>query len=54
MDATAFIRCPLGYVCRAPKHFQKQVKKIFTGLEGILCHMDDAFIFGQSKEEHNV
>ena len=41
-------------ICSAPKHFQKQMEKILTGLEGVLCHMDDVLIFGQSKEEHNV
>ena len=41
-------------ICSAPEHFQKQIKKILTCLEGVLCHMGDVLIFGQSKEEHNV
>ena len=44
---------PFG-ICSAPEHFQKQMEKILTGLEGVLCHMDDVLIFGQSKEEHNI
>ena len=41
-------------ICSTLEHFQKQMEKILTGLEGVLCHMDDLLIFGQSKEEHNI
>ena len=49
----SFNKMPFG-ICSAPEHFQKQMEKILTGLEGVLCHMDDVLIFGQSKEEHNI
>ena len=41
-------------ICSAPEHFQKQMEKILTGLERVLCNMDDVLIFGCSKEEHDV
>ena len=52
MDAS-FNKMPFG-ICSAPEHFQKQIEKILTCLEGALCHMENVLIFGQSKEDHNV
>ena len=30
------------------------MEKILTGLQGVLCHMDDVLIFGYTKEEYNA
>ena len=40
-----FNKMPFG-ICSVPKHFQKQIEKVLTCLEGVLCHMDDVLIFG--------
>jgi len=31
----------------AQEHFQKQMNKILAGLEGVLCQMDNALVFGK-------
>ena len=48
-----FNKLPFG-ISSAPEHFQRQMSKILSGLPGILCHMDDILIFGNSKEEHDT
>ena len=30
------------------------MSKILSGLEGIVCQMDDVLIFGRTKEEHDA
>ena len=47
-----FNKMPFG-ISSAPEHFQKRMCKILTGLEGILCQMDDVLIYGSSQEEHD-
>ena len=47
-----FNKLPFG-ISSAPEHFQKQMNRILTGLEGVICLMDDVLIFGSNKEEHN-
>ncbi|KAL7858166.1 hypothetical protein AOLI_G00182680 [Acnodon oligacanthus] len=37
----------------APEHFQKHLKQILEGLEGILCQMDDVLIWGATQQQHD-
>ena len=48
-----FNRLPFG-IASAPEHFQQQMETILSGLDGILCHMDDVLIFGTNQEEHDT
>lgn len=43
---------PFG-ISSASKHFQKRMCEILTGLEGILCRMDNVLIYASSQEEHD-
>ena len=47
-----FNKMPFG-ISSAPEHFQKRLSRIMTGLEGILCLMDDVLVFGKNNEQHN-
>ena len=47
-----FNKLPFG-ISSAPEHFQRRMNELLTGLEGVLCHMDDVLIFGKDKNEHN-
>ena len=47
-----FRRLPYG-ISSAPEYFQKRMDKELTGLQGVLCHMDDILVIGQNKEEHD-
>jgi hypothetical protein len=48
-----FNKLPFG-ISSAPEHFQCWMNEIFTDQEGVLCHMDDILIFGQTQEEHDA
>ena len=48
-----FHKLPFG-ISSAPEHFQKQMNNILRGMEGVLCHMDDILIFGNTQEEHDT
>jgi len=48
-----FNKLPFG-ICSAPERFQRQMEKTLTGVEGVLCHMDDVLVFGRTKEEHDA
>ena len=37
----------------APKHFQKRMTTILSGLDGVLCLIDDVLIFGPDEKEHD-
>lgn len=41
-----FNKMPFG-ISSAPKHFQKRMNYILTGLNGVLCLMDDVLIFAK-------
>ena len=41
-----FNTLPLG-ISSASEHFQRRMSKILAGLEGVLCQMDKALIFGK-------
>ena len=47
-----FNKMPFG-ISSAPEHFQKRMSKILSGLDGVLCQMDDILIHGRSQEEHD-
>ncbi len=58
---TTFIT-PFGrYYCKrllfgissAPEIFQREMQKIVTGTEGVVCQMDDILIYGSDLKEHN-
>ena len=40
-------------ISSAPECFQKRMDKELTGLQGVLCHMDDILVIGRKKEEHD-
>ena len=37
----------------APKHFQRRMSELLTGLQGVQCQMDDILVFGKDEAEHN-
>ena len=47
-----FNKLPFG-ISSAPEHFQKRMNKILSGLDGVMCLIDDTIVFGQTKEEHD-
>ena len=47
-----FNRLPFG-ITSAPEYFQKQMSSILTGLEGLVCMMDDILVYGRTQEEHD-
>ena len=48
-----FNKLPFG-LSSAPKHFQKRMSQILTGLEGVLCQTDDVLVFGKNQEQHDA
>ena len=46
-----FKKVPFG-ISSAPEQFQKRITEILSGLEGVLCLMDDILIFGKDETEH--
>ena len=48
-----FKRLPFG-ICSAPEHFQRRMSAILAGNDGVLCHLDDVFIFGRDHDEHDT
>ena len=47
-----FNKMPFG-ISSAPEHFQKRMSEILSGLDGVLCLMDDVLVFGKDKKEHD-
>lgn len=47
-----FQKMPFG-ISSAPEHFQKRMTEVLSGLDGVLCLMDDVLVFGKDKEEHD-
>lgn len=37
----------------APEHFQKRMTNVLSGINGVLCLMDDVLVFGKDKIEHD-
>ena len=48
-----FNKLPFG-ISSAPEHFQKRMSQILTGLEGVVCQMDDVLVFGSDKAQHDA
>ena len=48
-----FYRLPFG-ITSAPEHFQRRMSNILTGLDGVVCMMDDVLIHGRTPEEHDA
>ena len=40
-------------ISSAPEHFQKRMTEILTGLDSVLCLLDDILVFGHNEQEHN-
>ena len=47
-----FHRLPFG-ITSAPEHFQRRMFDILTGLEGVVCMVDDVLVHGRTIEEHD-
>ena len=47
-----FNKLPFG-ITSAPELFQKRMKRILEGLQGVVCQMDDILVFGSTPQEHN-
>ena len=48
-----FHRLPFG-ITSAPEHFQRRMSDILTGLDGVVCMMDDILNHGCTPEEHDA
>ena len=48
-----FNKLPFG-ISSAPEHFQKRMSQILSGLEGVVCQMDDVLVFGSDKRQHDT
>ena len=46
-----FNRLPFG-ITSAPEHFQRRMGDIVSGLEGVVCLVNDILVFGETQEEH--
>ena len=60
-DLTTFItpfgrfrchRLPFG-ISSAPEIFQREMQKVLTGTEGVLCMMDDILVYGDNQSVHD-
>ena len=47
-----FNRLPFG-ITSAPEYFQKRMSEILSGLEGVVCMVDDVLVHGRTQEEHD-
>ena len=47
-----FNRLPFG-ISSAPEIFQRAMSRILEGLDGMVCHMDDILIHGETQELHD-
>ena len=52
MGRYCFNKLPFG-ISSAPEHFQRRMSELLTGLQGVLCQMDDILIFGKDQSEHD-
>ncbi|XP_070388780.1 uncharacterized protein [Dermacentor albipictus] len=48
-----FCRLPFG-ITSAPGYFQKQMARILEGQEGVANMIDDIFVFGRTRQEHDA
>ena len=49
----AFNMLPMG-ICSASEVFQRTMSGILTGLEGVVCHMDDILVHAADQATHNL
>ena len=47
-----FNKLPFG-ISSAPEHFQRRMSELLADIPGVLCHVDDIVIFGDTQEEHD-
>jgi len=47
-----FKRLPFG-ITSAPEHFQRRMSSLLSGIDGVVCLMDDIMIHGTTQEEHD-
>ena len=52
MGRYSFNKLPFG-ISSAPEHFQRRMSELLTGLQGVLCQMDDILVFGKDQAEHD-
>ena len=52
MGRYSFNKLPFG-ISGAPEHFQRRMSELLTGLQGVLCQMDDILVFGKDQAEHD-
>ncbi len=52
MGRYCFNKLPFG-ISSAPEHFQRRMSELLTGLQGVLCQMDDILVFGKDEAEHD-
>ena len=48
-----FNKLPFG-ISSAPEHYQKRMSAILSGLDGVVCQMDDVLVFGKDQLEHDT
>ena len=48
-----FNKLPFG-ISSAPEHFQRRMLAILSGLNGVVCQMDDVLVFGRDQAEHDT
>ena len=46
-----FNKLPFG-ISSAPEIFQCHMNKVLSGLQGVLCHVDDILVYGKDSTEH--
>ena len=47
-----FNRLPFG-ITSAPEHFQRRMSETLSGLDGVVCLVDDVLVYGKSQQEHD-
>ena len=47
-----FKRLPFG-ITSAPEHFQRRMSSLLSGIDGVVCLMDDILIHSTTQEEHD-
>ena len=45
-------RLPFG-ISSAPEVYQKIMGEILSGLNGVLCYLDDVVVYGKSERDHD-
>ena len=47
-----FNKMPFG-ISSAPEHFQKRMNEILDGLPGVVCLINNIFVYGTSQAQHD-